>query len=293
MNRSLRFLAALGAFAVVASGFAWDATGHMVIAAIAEGRLNKKAWDECDRLLKIGGTPNTKGFVASSCWADDTKSPATAPWHYIDIAFRIDGRPVQTKPADENVVWAINHFSDILKDKSKPDAERADALRYLIHFVADVHQPLHAATMESDEHPAGDRGGNEFPIKAGDFFTNLKNPPTNLHSLWDMGCGLFLPDAETRPLAPDAEGRLRITGQNLTIQYSTAKFGDQLKDLNPADWAEESNTTAKVFAYKVRTGGELDLQYMTIGKTIAGQRATLAGYRLATLLNQLVGSGKS
>ncbi|HWA83366.1 MAG TPA: S1/P1 nuclease [Fimbriimonadaceae bacterium] len=289
MNRFLRTATALGVFALAVSGYCWDDTGHMVIAAIAEDRLSQHAYDECTKLLAVGGTDKTKGFVAAACWADDTKNKTTGPWHYIDIPFRTDGKPTQTKPAEENVVWAINHFSDILKDKTKPEADRADALRYLIHFVGDVHQPLHAVTMESDEHPNGDRGGNDFPIKTDDLFTSMQNPPTNLHSLWDMGAGLFVPHFVSRPLNPESLAKIHILGQDLVAKFPTTVFkGEMLNDLNPKDWADESNATAQNIVYKVRTGGEIDLLYVTTAKTIAGGRAALAGYRLAALLNKLL-----
>jgi hypothetical protein len=292
MNRFLRPLAAFSLLAFASSSFAWIDTGHMVIAAIAEGRLNKTAWDECDRLLKIGGTPETKGFIAASVWADDTKTKENGPWHYIDFPYRTDGKPTQTKPGDENAAWAINHFSDILKDKTKPDADRADALRYLIHIVGDIHQPMHAISRESDEHPTGDRGGNDFPIKTGDLFASMERPPTNLHFLWDMGVGEFMPGIEKRPLGPDGEGRIRIMGQNLTVKFPVALFKDQVNDLDPMVWAKESFNSATQMAYKVRTGGEIDLSYAGPAKTIAGARAALAGYRLAALLNKLVGGVK-
>ena len=296
MKLSFRPLLALALLAMSVFGFAWDDTGHMVIASIGDGRLDPAAWKECDRLLKIGGTPTTSDFIQAGCWADDTKTKENGPWHYIDLPYRPDGKTPTTKPDAENVVWAINHFSDILKDKTKPDAERADALRYLIHFIADVHQPLHAIQMESDAYPKGDRGGNLITIKANDLFPNMEKPPTNLHFLWDMGCGIFMPDAEKRPLDGASEGRLQIQGIDLTTQFPPSSFVvngvDLVKDLNPMDWAKESYQTAVNFAYKVRTGGMIDLLYITEGKTICGQRAALAGYRMAALLNKLVGQGK-
>lgn len=289
MKRFLRPLAALCALALVSSSFGWIDTGHMVIAAIAEDRLNDKAFKECERLIAIGGTDRTKGFVAAACWADDTKTKENGPWHYIDLPVRSDGKATQTKPDEQNAVWAIGHFSDILKDKTKPDAERADALRYLIHIVGDIHQPLHGVTMESDEHPNGDRGGNDFPIKTGDLFTTMEKPPTNLHFFWDMGGGLFMPGQFERPLNPETLAKIHMMGLDLTAKYPESKVTDMVKDTNPMDWAQESSRTAQNIVYKVRTGGELDVSYQQIAKTISGQRATVAGYRLAALLNKLLG----
>ncbi len=291
MKVSFRTLVSLGSLALAASSFGWIDTGHMVIASIGEGRLDAAAWDECTRLLKVGGTDKAKDFLSSGCWADDTKTKENGPWHYIDIPYRPDGKPPTTKPDEQNVVWAINHFSDILKNKKNPDADRADALRYLIHFVADIHQPLHGTQLESDEFPQGDRGGNSIKIKTGELFKSMERPPTNLHFLWDMGCGIFMPGDFPRPLTAESEGKIRIQGLDLTAKYPPTQFNDQIKDLDPMNWAKESYATAKNFVYTIRTGGEIDLLYITSGKTIAGQRAALAGYRLAALLNKLVGKG--
>lgn len=292
MNRTTRIALAFATLALSTSALAWIDTGHMVIAAIAEDRLSNKAYKECERLLKIGGTEKTAGFVAGSCWADDTKTKENGPWHYIDLPIRADGKPTKTKPDEENVVWAIKRFSEILKDASKPDAERADALRYLIHFVGDVHQPLHGTTMESDALPNGDRGGNDTKIKADEVFPDMERPPTNLHFFWDMGGGLFMPGAFQRPLNQESLAKIHIQAQTLTARFQTTtpQFKDQIKDLDPMHWAEESMVTARDIVYKVRTGGEIDPSYVQITKTICGQRATLAGCRLAALLNKLLGS---
>jgi len=296
MKLSFRPLLVLGLFALTAFGFAWDDTGQMIIASIGDGRLDEVAWKECDRLLKIGGKKPELSFIEAGCRGIAIPNKEAAGWSRIDLPYRPDGKTPTTKPAAENVVWAINHFSDILKDKSKPDADRADALRFLISLVGEVHQPLNAIQMESDAYPNGDEGGSLVKIKANDVLPSMENPPTNLRSLWDMGCGTFMPGTEKRPLDGAAEGRLQIQGIDLTTQFPPSSFvingDDQVKDLNPMDWAKESYQTAINFAYKVRTGGMIDLLYITEGKTICGQRAALAGYRMAALLNKLVGKGK-
>lgn len=277
--------------AVATAAFAWVDTGHMVVAAIAEGRLKPEVLKICQDLLKNGPTERTQGFIQGACWADDAKNGTTGPWHYIDLPFRTDGKPTQTKPSELNIVWAIKHYSEMLVEKSKTPAERAEALRYLIHFVGDIHQPLHATSRESDEHPEGDRGGNDFKIVGGDAFSSMERPPRNLHQVWDLGGGLFQP--VTRPLDPEAKGRILIQAQNIASRNPMTKFVQQLKDKSPMDWAKESLELAKTVVYRgIEPGDEPTVGYVAICKTVCAQRAALAGYRLADLLNRLLGKGK-
>lgn len=277
--------------AAATAALAWVDTGHMVVAAIAEGRLKPEVLKTCQDLLKTGPTDRTQGFIEGACWPDDAKNQTTGPWHYIDLAFRTDGKPTKTKPDELNVVWAIEHFSAILKDSANTPQERAEALRYLIHFVGDIHQPLHATTRESDEHPDGDRGGNDFKIVPGDVFSGMERPPRNLHQVWDLGGGLFQP--VQRPLDPESKGRILIQAQNIASRNPMSKFVLQRKDTNPMDWAKESQELAKTVVYHgIAPGDEPTVGYVAICKTVCAQRAALAGYRLADLLNRLLGKGK-
>ncbi len=286
MKLSPRILLATLALAGSTSAFAWIDSGHMVIAAIASRRLTPKAFKECERLAKIGTTEKANTFISEACWADDTRDAITGPWHYINFHFRGDGKPVEHQPAEQNVVWAIKKYSAILGDKTKPDEERAEAMRYLIHFVGDVHQPLHAVARDSDEFPNGDRGGNDFPILLGDQFKGVANPPANLHALWDFGCGIL--KEEPRPLDPEGYGRMLILADKLAAE-APEKQAKNVNDLNPDDWAEESFGIAKNICYNLKPNTPLDEGYMHIGRLFSLQRITTAGYRLAKLLNQLVG----
>lgn len=277
--------------AAATAAFAWVDSGHMVVAAIAEGRLKPDVLKICQDLLENGPTERTQGFIQGACWPDDAKNQTTGPWHYIDLPFRTDGKPTQTKPDEQNVVWAIQHFSAILKDKANPKADRAEALRYLIHFVGDLHQPLHATSRESDDYPEGDRGGNDFKIVPGDVFSGVTRPPRNLHQVWDLGGGLFPP--VTRPLDPESKGRILILAQNIAGRNPMSKFVQQLKDPNPMAWAKESLELAKTVVYHgIEPGDEPSVAYVAICKTVCAQRAALAGYRLADLLNRLLGKAK-
>ncbi len=267
---------------------AWIDTGHMLIATIAERGLKPKALAEAERLLKIGGDVKNADFVTTSPWADDVRRqrPETGPWHYIDYHFRTDGKPDANKPDAENAVWAIDKFSAILKDKTKSDADRSEALRFLIHFVGDIHQPLHATARDTDEHPTGDKGGNDFRITAPSVFAGMNRPPRNLHSFWDFGGGLF--QGESRPLSADSKSRIDALATKLTTEYPAKSF-KKVGDLNPDDWAKESFELSKTVVYDLQEGTTPSDAYVQKAQEVSGHRIALAGYRLARLLNQLLG----
>lgn len=285
LKRTLSLFALLG---LTAFSQAWIDTGHMLIATIAERGLKAKALAEAERLLKIGGDAKNSDFVTTSPWADDVRRqrPETGPWHYIDYHFRTDGKPDANKPDAENAVWAIDKFSAILKDKSKSDADRSEALRFLIHFVGDIHQPLHATARDTDEHPTGDKGGNDFRITAPSVFASMNRPPRNLHSFWDFGGGLFM--GESRPLSSDSKARIEALATKLTTEYPAKSF-KKVGDLNPDDWAKESFELSKTVVYDLQEGSTPSDAYVQKAQDVSGHRIALAGYRLARLLNQLLG----
>jgi len=270
---------------VAVTAWSWDDTGHMVASAVAYERLTPTAKAEANRLLAIGGDSKTQDFLGASAWADDIRRsrPNTGPWHYIDYHFRSDGQPTSNQPDSQNVENAIKVFTGVLADRTQPDAQRADALRFLMHFVEDSHQPLHCVSRDSDEYPQGDRGGNEFSIVAPD---GLSPVPHNLHALWDEGAGLF--PHYRRPLSADSETAIYALADRLAAQYGAheAKMAD---DLNEHDWTQEGLKLAKNKVYGLTEGATPDPSYLAMVQAVAGQRIVLAGMRLAHLLNKLLG----
>ncbi len=289
-SKTLRTLATLASFTLlVASVHAWNAVGHMVIAAVADRGLTPEVRAEVARLAKIGATDINADPYGAAVWADDVRRDRaeSAPWHYISLYFRKDGKPAVGKPAEENVVVAIRRFSAILADRSKPDAERAEALRWTMHFVGDIHQPLHAATFESDAHVEGDRGGNSYALKPAKRFADMEHAPDQMHGLWDLGVGLF-PQIR-RPLTPEGTATIRRQADTLIAALPPETFPERA-ETDPVKWADESHALAMDVAYATPEGEEPSEAYLAKGETVAARRATLAGYRLADLLNRLLGS---
>jgi hypothetical protein len=284
MSVTIRFLLTLVVALTFTNCLAWNATGHMVIADIALRSLKPRAKVEALRLLHVGGTADTTDFRGAAVWADDTRTKENGSWHYIDIFFRQDGKPTSLRPDAENVVWAIDKFSRILADKSRPDLERADALRYLLHFVGDIHQPLHCTALVSDQFPTGDRGGNLYAVEPRDGTRR----PHNLHYLWDEGAGIFT--RVERPLDAAGEERIKGLADSALSSVSSTDLKVARQDRNPMDWAKEGQTLAKTAVYVTPDGQTPTQPYIASAQKLSQKRAVIAGFRLADLLNRLLAS---
>jgi hypothetical protein len=280
LMRSFRSLA-LPVLFLSASAQSWHDTGHMVVADIAGRSLTGKARQEIDRLLQVGGSPKTNDLITAACWADDTKNGTSGLWHYINYHFRPDGQPSENIPLAENVVWAIRKFSETIQNAKAPDAEKADALRYLLHFVGDIHQPLHNVARDSTAAPAGDRGGNDFKLLAPE---GLRPAPRNLHFLWDMGAGLFV--SIERPLTPESRSVIRQLASQAMGTHPPQSFKKELQKADPEEWAREGLDLALKKVYLLEENKVPSAQYLQMCQTESRRLVALAGYRLGALLNR-------
>ena len=172
MNHKILFLA--GALALLTcatpSANAWGCKGHQTVALIAENHLTPEARQLVQKLLgenpidpklkRWCGNATTDLMVDASTWPDDVRNERkNGPWHYIDIPRgKQKGELSEYCGAEGCVTRAIEEQRAILKDKSADPLKRAEALRYIIHFVGDMHQPLHAINN-------ADNGGNCVAVK--------------------------------------------------------------------------------------------------------------------------------
>ncbi len=279
----MRSLFACLSLSLVAMASAWIDTGHMVIAKIAEGRLAPNTAKRVQALSQIDVDDKTRGFVQCSCWADDFKSNEDRHWHYTNIHFRMDGKPTSNKPLDENVLWAIQKFTKDLGNARLPQRDRAKALRYLVHFVGDAHNPLHTMARDSDRFPNGDRGGNSFKITPIDDW-GASRPLDNLHVVWDFGLGEF--PAIDRPLTRNGELSIERISNSITRQHPYRSLPNA-KIQNPEAWIQEG-FALRSFVYSARENQRLSESYIREGRAISRRVAALAGYRLADLLNRVL-----
>lgn len=251
------------------SVLAWNSQGHMVIAQIAYNHLDPEAKTKSDALLAIAPVCGTSSgtFVSDSTWADQRCEAGTSPQHYIDIPISLDGSPtngVVDNPT--NVVAAIQQYISILQDPTANVTNQSKALRYLIHFVGDIQQPLHCSTGVTTNKPTGDAGGNSF---------SLNGAWSNLHSLWDAGGGYLSDGASVSAKAADVEAA-----------YPYAKTIGAIP--NPMDWAWEGREIARTNCYVGITNGTTPtVSYTNMAQAVAKQRMAVGGQRLAKLLNTI------
>ena len=175
-----------------AAAQAWGCKGHQTVALIAEKHLTPETRQWVEKLLSenpidpklnryCGGAMHDV-MADSATWADDVRGERkNGPWHYIDIPRGSKRGPIEPFcGAAGCVTKALSEQLAILKDKNAEAAKRADALRYVIHFVGDLHQPLHTTTN-------ADEGGNCVPLKYFRRNAHERNHSfsPNLHSIWD------------------------------------------------------------------------------------------------------------
>jgi hypothetical protein len=246
---------------------AFGGDGHRIVAELAQRQLTAAARSEVSRLLAGEADASLAG---TSTWADQVRELEawryTAPWHYVnfprgDCRYRARARC----PGGDCVVGAIGRQAGILSDPDHGTAARRQALKFLVHFVADVHQPLHAGY-------ADDRGGNTFQV----FYLGRGG---NLHALWDGG---ILRSA--RLDWPDHVERL--------ARRAPAPDAGAWSPQAPARWAEQScRLIVQAGVYPPRPG-RLPRDYVQRQLPVVEGQLILAAARLAGLLNALLDPGR-
>jgi hypothetical protein len=206
----------------------------------------------------------------ASTYADEHKREikGSAPWHYVNVPISEDKYDAKFWGEKGCVVEKIKEFRDVLKDTNRPLDERRMALRFIIHLVGDIHQPLHVGDNN-------DRGGNAVQVR---FF----NKGSNLHKVWDT-------DMIER-VSHDEDDWLEM----LKEQDTPENRKNYMKG-EPEDWATESLLAAKK-AYQVpgedrmvKRGEKLGAAYVDANLPVVRQRLYQAGIRLAMVLNAVLG----
>jgi nuclease S1 len=250
-----------GALFLPAAALAWGSHSHELVAEIAARHLEPTARGEVERLL---GDRADLAMRDVATWADQIREQPkfrdTGPMHYVNFergVCRYDAR--RSCRNGRCVVAAIGDYVKRLADRNASDHDRAEALAFVIHFVGDIHQPLHAGWRD-------DRGGNDVQVRVG-------RKGTNLHALWD--------DA----LARQARLRVREHADKL-LATPLAKEQLSWQDTAPVAWAVESCRLIADDLYP--QSPDIDETYLKRTLPIAENRIELAGRRLAVLLNTIL-----
>ena len=258
---------------------AWGPVGHEVVAYIAEDNLSPSAKNKIGQILG----PNTS-LADVANWADEIRRSHsnTAPWHFIDIPDRQAVTEVDESrfcPNGNCVVDQISAEIALLKSPSQNPKKKLEALKFLIHFMGDLHQPLHCA----DD---GDRGGNEKEVR---YRTpgsrSVKGRKVKLHALWDHLIEVKTKE-DPRELATKLEGQITSAEKKKWQTGATA------------DWAWESYMIAKKDIYSEFSAGPTQdpdgIQlpkdyYSTKMRGIVDVQLEKGGVRLANVLEGIFG----
>jgi hypothetical protein len=277
MNARSFLLFAAAAALIPSPALAWGKTGHRVVAAIADTQLSGLARAQIAQIL---GPGESLADVAN--WPDEMRSDptpywqkTTPPWHYVTL----NGFSYDRAPPEGDALAALTHFRKTLRDPNASLADKQLALRFVIHLVGDLHQPLHVGKC-------CDRGGNEVKVT---WFGKA----TNLHSVWDSA----LVDDEQLSFSELADKLERHMSAEQRIAWW---------DINPRDWISESaqirdtvypppakvraiakRATAAKAAREKEALPALSYSYVYKFTPVVEQRLSQAGVRLAAYLNAI------
>ena len=287
------------------AALAWDDLGHMIVTRIAWSQLTPATRARVIALLEQapadaglaqlrpapGAAERDLMFAAyASTWPDLVRHedpPARhaynhPTWHYINWYWTTTAggkvEPVTSIPADTvNIVSQLARLTAIVRDSAAPAGERAVAVAWVLHLGGDIAQPLHASSRVDEADPQGDHGGNGYMLDA----------PMSLHWYWDRVFSTRYPRLSAEE---DDKYLARVTGYVL----KNAPPGFTAAQLAPADfdlWAHQSLDAAQhqVYCCGVERNAAASPAYLAHAGEVSDAAVVLAGYRLAALLEQLLG----
>lgn len=262
------------------SANAWNATGHMVVAAIAYEQLNPTAREKVDQMVASLNKEyaDMRTFMDIAYWPDairGQKIETYTHWHYVNLPYVVDDTTPKYVNDTDNAVWAVKRIRNVVANDSANPYERARFLSFLVHITGDLHQPLHSVSYVSKMHPYGDKGGNSYKVR-------YHNRSTKLHTLWDKGVTAF-------DYTGHSVERAKELASAIMQRYPKSSFSKRaVTDVNPDDWSKDGLSAAKKYVYTVKEDAVPSTSYVQKGTTAAEKQAALGGYRLGNLLNTLL-----
>lgn len=257
LRKTIKYALVVATLSASTQVFAWGQNGHRVTGAIAQQFLSKKAKSAVAKLL-----PH-EDLAEAATYADEMRSNPSefwqkeaGPYHYVTVPQGHTYGDSET-PEQGDAVTALAKFSATLKDPKASLEEKRLALRFIVHIIGDLHQPLHAGN-------GTDRGGNDVKL-------SFMRKDTNLHRVWDSE---LLDSRElsytewtqrlTRKISPEQVKVWSVSAPNIWIGESTKIRDSIYPDSNDVSW-----------------------DYIYNNVPIAQQRLQMAGVRIAAYLNQV------
>jgi hypothetical protein len=281
-NRLARVVCAALLGLVTPLAMSWGPEGHAIVADIAQAHLDAAAATEVASLLKLEGLDRLDQI---SSWADGNRKefPNTGSWHYVDIPLKANGYDAARDCAQGNCIVArLDETVHVLADKTATPQARLLALKWVVHLVGDIHQPLHAEDND-------DKGGNTVQVQ---FF----GKGTNLHSIWDGGIIRHALDLQPGPNYSFDHAAVQADAMTLDASVTPAQRASwapptllpQIVDASIV-WADESHTLAQQVAYQDISKPSDDAwsqRYQQKAWPVIKTRLEQGGVRLAEVLNE-------
>ncbi|UJH92406.1 S1/P1 nuclease [Antarcticibacterium sp. 1MA-6-2] len=237
----------------------WGQNGHRATGQIAEENLTKKAKQAIQKILQ------GKSLAIVSTFGDEIKSDSRfkefGPWHYVNLPAGETKYSEETAAPEGDLLLAIKKCVEILKDKSTSREDEEFYLKMLVHFIGDLHQPLHTGRGE-------DKGGNDIQVR---WF----NDGTNLHSVWDSK----MIESYDMSYSELAQNREDLTPSKKK-EIAAGSFDD---------WMYESKELSKKVYESAEIGEKLSYRYMYDWFPVVREQLQKGGIRLAKVLNEIYG----
>jgi len=234
----------------------WGATGHRVIGEIAESHLKSSSKRKIKKLL------NGKSLAFVSTFGDEIKSDRRYrefyTWHFINMPLDATYETSEKHP-DGDLVTGINFCKNIITDKNSSDEDKVFYLKLLVHFIGDLHQPMHIGLKE-------DKGGNDFKLQW--FYKD-----SNLHRVWDSEM-INSFDMGYKELAEN-------------VDVLTKKQVKEIQEGTVIDWVNETHILSNKVYASVKREENLRYRYSYNHLTTLRSQLQIGGIRLAKVLNDL------
>jgi hypothetical protein len=255
----------------------WD-TGHRIVATIASQDLSPDQLRWLSDLFSLW--PGESGTLLTlASWQDDIKNAgyritSMRSWHFSDVPYVPNATDhVTIPPPTFNVSSILRDSINLLMDPTTTAPWALSfAMRNLVHFAGDAHQPLHAVSLYNSKWPTGDEGGNKFTLPTTVFGVN----GNNLHKVWDSG-GFSYQE-------PWPESAFDSNVSKILRSYPRADYAHRIAILDPNEWVNESWTIASTFAYDLPYNVTPSEEYLSGVRSRSETQLAVAGYRLGQIL---------